>query len=812
MPFAILGSPRSGGGLVAASLRCRGVTIAGTAGADEDAFSALNETLLARHGGGWDRPPHLPEGWERSPGLAPLHAAAVALSDAAGADRGCPWGWHDPATTLTWPFWRDAITGLRALVVVRHPLEVMLSLHARSGCSVATALDVVGAYQRAILETVEPSLRVVTHYRAHARDAVGEADRVLAALGCQARGAAPGFRAGLGHVRLSRRSLAEFALPDEVTTDYARLCAEAGFPATDVGDGAEDGDPRGTAWLRRGLAAAGSAVGGGRAGRDGEPWADVRRELERLRGELATRDEELGDRLEEIRLGQGGGVSPERARYRAAIRGCRDLVRGHVPAGAVVAVISKGDDDLLRLGAATGWHFPRTAAGAYAGWYPAGDLAAIAHLEALRAEGAEFLLVPETYAWWLTSYPGFERHLDRRHRLVARRPGAGVLYALLARPAAAESNAPAIPLAERLGRPPQLLDLGAGRRAADLVAGATVFAPPGPYPPLPYVDASIDIVAVAAPAMLDEARRVARLAVVDCSGEPRWEWVGDVPAARLPSVSIVVPVCGNWPLSRGCLEGIWATIPEGCDVEVIVVDDGSADETPTALATLAAAEPRLVVLRHAAPVGFVGSCNAAAIVARGALLVFLNNDTVPLPGWLAALAGSFATLPHAGVVGGTLLFPDGRLQEAGGIVFADGSACHFGRGEADARAPLFRQCREVDYVSGALLATPRALFERCGGFDPGFAPGYYEDTDYCFRVRQTGAKVYFQPDAVVVHREGATAGTDPAQGMKRFQEINRGRFVARHAAALASHPPRPASITAASWARLFHRGPGRGER
>jgi len=182
---------------------------------------------------------------------------------------------------------------------------------------------------------------------------------------------------------------------------------------------------------------------------------------------------------------------------------------------------------------------------------------------------------------------------------------------------------------------------------------------------------------------------------------------------------------------------------------------------------------------------------------------------VPLPGWLEALLGTFGDLPRVGAVGGKLLFPDGRLQEAGGIVFSDGSACHFGRNEANASQPPFDQPRQVDYVSGAVLATPRKLFAELGGFDPEFAPGYYEDTDYCFRLRELNHTVWFQPDAVVVHVEGATAGTDLNVGMKRYQVVNLDRFRRRHARALREQPSPEARKLVPQWDLLARRGAAR---
>ena len=148
--------------------------------------------------------------------------------------------------------------------------------------------------------------------------------------------------------------------------------------------------------------------------------------------------------------------------------------------------------------------------------------------------------------------------------------------------------------------------------------------------------------------------------------------------------------------------------------------------------------------------------------------------------------------PDAGVVGGKLLYPDGRVQEAGAMVFRDGSAAKFGAFDPALTAPIYNFVRDVDYCSGALLATPRALFEELDGFDVAYSPGYYEDTDYCFRVREHGLRVIYQPASVIVHVEGGTAGLDVNTGMKRYQVLNHQRFVERWRATLATLPDRPA--------------------
>jgi len=158
------------------------------------------------------------------------------------------------------------------------------------------------------------------------------------------------------------------------------------------------------------------------------------------------------------------------------------------------------------------------------------------------------------------------------------------------------------------------------------------------------------------------------------------------------------------------------------------------------------------------------------------------------PGWLDALIGTFRMHLQVGVVGNRLLFPDGRQQEAGAIVFRDGSSWNYGHLD-DPYTPRYTYVREPDYVSGVSLAIRRDLFEQLGDFDEHFAPAYYEDVNLAFRVRAAGYRVLYAPLSRVVHFEGMSAGTDEiaVMGMKRYQAINRKKFVARWRGELAAH-------------------------
>lgn len=261
------------------------------------------------------------------------------------------------------------------------------------------------------------------------------------------------------------------------------------------------------------------------------------------------------------------------------------------------------------------------------------------------------------------------------------------------------------------------------------------------------------------------------------------------PSVEAPTASIIIPAYNHFKHTWGCLRSL-LDAQTSTSFEVIVIDDESNDQTSTCLTQFSG----ITYLRNERNLGFIGSCNRGAGRARGEFVVFLNNDTAVGDGWLDALLKTFIEHTDAGLVGARLVYPDGTLQEAGGIVFADGSGWNYGRNE-DPTHPAYNYVREVDYCSGACIALRRELWQQLGGFDSRYAPAYYEDTDLAMQVRTAGLKVYYQPDAVVTHFEGVTSGTDTSSGTKQYQVINQQNFLAKWGEVLsASHPPAGSSI------------------
>lgn len=272
----------------------------------------------------------------------------------------------------------------------------------------------------------------------------------------------------------------------------------------------------------------------------------------------------------------------------------------------------------------------------------------------------------------------------------------------------------------------------------------------------------------------------------------------DLPLSAQPLVSVIIPIYGQLAYTVRCLQSIQAHLP-GMPFEVIVVDDRSPDKSLEVLTQVRG----IRLVRNKRNQGFIRSCNAGAAIAKGEYLCFLNNDTEVRKNWLDELLRTFSSFPGTGLAGSKLLYPDGRLQEAGGIIWQDGSAWNFGRLQ-DPQLPEFNYAREVDYCSGASIMVPTQLYRELGGFDEHYVPAYCEDSDMALKIRDRGYRVIYQPLSEVVHYEGITSGTDLQQGAKAYQVSNTRKLFERWKDRLATYQPNGVDVERAK-DRASHR-------
>lgn len=237
-----------------------------------------------------------------------------------------------------------------------------------------------------------------------------------------------------------------------------------------------------------------------------------------------------------------------------------------------------------------------------------------------------------------------------------------------------------------------------------------------------------------------------------------------------PTVSIIIPVYNEFDYTYLCLKSILENT-QNVSYEVIIGDDKSTDYTKN----IDKFVENIHVIRNNKNLKFLLNCNNAAKEAKGKYILFLNNDTQVQKNWLEPLVKLIESSSDIGMVGSKLIYPDGLLQEAGGIIWRDASGWNCGN-RRDPHSPEFEYVKEADYISGAAIMIRHDLWNEIGGFDTRFAPAYYEDTDLAFEVRKHGYKVCLQPLSVVVHFEGVSNGTDTSTGLKAYQVENQKKF------------------------------------
>lgn len=270
------------------------------------------------------------------------------------------------------------------------------------------------------------------------------------------------------------------------------------------------------------------------------------------------------------------------------------------------------------------------------------------------------------------------------------------------------------------------------------------------------------------------------------------QWLADgerlqLPSADKPEISVVVLLFNQAGLSLDCLLALRDQEGPGFGLgfETILIDNASTDETNHLLSRIDGA----TIVQNQENVGFLAAANQGAALARGRQILFLNNDATLHANAIFNAARRLDRDPGIGIVGGRIILADGHLQEAGCILYRDGATTGYGRGQSPGDVAI-RHLRDVDYVSGAFMMVRADLWRALGGFDPAFAPAYYEDCDFCLRAQRGGFRVVYDPSVLVNHLEWGSAAEGEAVAL---MDRNRDLLVTRHRAALgrrssASHP------------------------
>ena len=258
-----------------------------------------------------------------------------------------------------------------------------------------------------------------------------------------------------------------------------------------------------------------------------------------------------------------------------------------------------------------------------------------------------------------------------------------------------------------------------------------------------------------------------------------------LPCSETPLVSVVIPVYNKIDYTYRCLQSLAKQLDPTLAIEIMVVNDCSTDETEAILQHVEG----LILITNEKNSGFICSCNNGAAQAKGKYIYLLNNDTEIRPGSIEELVAVLDADETVGAVGSKLVYPNGQLQEAGGVIWNTAEGWNYGRMQ-NPFDPQYNYLRPADYCSAASLLVRRWAFEALDGFEKAFIPAYYEDTDLCFGIRNIlNLKVVCQPKSEIIHYEGISSGTSTTSGVKRYQVINHAKFQEKWQIALADHFP-----------------------
>ncbi len=252
-----------------------------------------------------------------------------------------------------------------------------------------------------------------------------------------------------------------------------------------------------------------------------------------------------------------------------------------------------------------------------------------------------------------------------------------------------------------------------------------------------------------------------------------------LPSSTELKISVLIVAYNRAELTLRCLLSLVENAPPA--IEVIIVDNGSFDETSDLLNQIEGAH----VIHNEENMHFISGANQAARQAQGEYILFLNNDTQLLPGSIHSALNTIESSPDIGAVGAKLILSDGSLQEAGSILWRDGSCVAYGRGD-DPFASQYMFMRDADFCSAAFLLTNRKVFLAAGGFDEAYKPAYYEDADYCLKLWKRGMRVVYDPNVALIHHEFASSSS--MEEAIQLQNANRQIFVMKHPEELSNQP------------------------
>lgn len=227
-------------------------------------------------------------------------------------------------------------------------------------------------------------------------------------------------------------------------------------------------------------------------------------------------------------------------------------------------------------------------------------------------------------------------------------------------------------------------------------------------------------------------------------------YVGD---ARNPIITVIIVVHNKCEYTLKAIESVSSSSLKS--VALIVVDNNSTDFTPEVLSRT---KGNVLAIQNNYNLHFLRSVNQALMHVRTPYLCILNNDAFLEKATLEEAIECLMRYSGNAIVGGMVLHADGYIQDAGSVVFSDGSCRGLGR-RMEPGHHLFNFERTVDYVSGAFLATTTSIFHKLGGFDERYAPAYYEETDMCFRAHQLNIPVIYSPKIVIRHIEFGSSQT-----------------------------------------------------